>query len=339
MVLVVRPEDHAGLVGLPEAIEAIEQGYRAWAEDARVNLLRQIVSERPRLAVHQASVPFLGRAGLMAHTGDMPGGEHGYHAASLVFDLETGGLDAIVLDRIDCGPPVAGVADLRTAATSAVGTRHPARSDATTVGVLGSGRQAQTQLAALAAVRPLRAFKVYSPTEAHRREYAARMASALDLEALAVDTARAAVEGVDIVLVATNTKEPVLLGDWLVPGQHVTSIMGGNTARDPSGRPVGTPRRDLDDGVLERSATIVINSRAQAELDYQGDIMPPIERGVLRWERVHELGELVAGRAPGRTRADQITLYKNNGGQGVADMALAALVARRARELGRGVEL
>jgi ornithine cyclodeaminase/alanine dehydrogenase-like protein (mu-crystallin family) len=83
----------------------------------------------------------------------------------------------------------------------------------------------------------------------------------------------------------------------------------------------------------------VINSRAQAELDYQGDVMLPIESGVLGWEQVHELGELVAGRAPGRTRADQITLYKNNGGQGVADVALAALVARRARELGRGVEL
>jgi ornithine cyclodeaminase/alanine dehydrogenase-like protein (mu-crystallin family) len=116
-------------------------------------------------------------------------------------------------------------------------------------------------------------------------------------------------------------------------------VLGGNTPLDADGRPLRAPRRDLDDEVLRRCDVVAVNSRDQARQDWQGDLMEPIERGALTWERVHELGELLGGLATGRTRPDQITLYKNNGGQGVADVAIAALAARRARELGRGVEL
>src|SRR5581483_7045795 len=154
----------------------------------------------------------------------------------------------------------------------------------------------------------------------HREQFADEMTEALGIDVQPADSARAAVEGVDIVLVMTNTKEPVLFGDWLSPGQHVTSVMGGNLVRDDAGHPLGAPRRDLDDRVIERADVIVINSRAQAAQDEQGDIVLPIQAGLLTWERVGELSELLTGQIPGRTSPDQITLYKNNGGQGVADV-------------------
>ena len=143
----------------------------------------------------------------------------------------------------------------------------------------------------------------------------------------------------DIVLVMTDAGDPVLLGQWLKPGQHVTSVLGGNTPRDGKGRPLRPPRRDLDDEVIHRSDVIVINSRAQAAQDWQGDIVLPIENGVLTWERVHELGELVSGRIAGRTDPRQVTLYKNNGEQGIADVAIAAVVVKLARERGLGIEI
>lgn len=332
MPLLIRPEEHAGLIGLAEAIEAVEQGFAAWGGDPTLNIPRQVLHRRVRLAVHQSFAPAQRAVGLFAHAGEK-------ESASLVWDMETGELLSIVLGRIMTGWPIPGVVDLRTPATSAVGTRRLARTEASTVGVIGSGRQARGHLAATAAIRPIRSAKVYSRTPEHRERYADEMAEALRIGVQAVGSAREAVEGVDIVLLMTNASEPVLFGDWLEPGQHVTSVVGGNLVRDDRGRPLGPPRRDLDDRVIERSAAIVINSRAQAEQDYQGDIMVPIERGILSWQRVGELGELLNAQVPGRTSPDQITLYKNNAGQGVADVALAALVVQRARERGLGAEI
>jgi ornithine cyclodeaminase/alanine dehydrogenase-like protein (mu-crystallin family) len=165
MTLLIRPEEHAGLVSFAEAIDVIERAYASVSHDPSLNRLRQIADERIRLAVHMAAVPFLGGAGLMAHTRGH--GPH-HHAASVIFNLETGALDAVLLDQILCGHPVSGVADIRTAATSAVATKYLSRADAKTAGVIGSGRQAQSHLAALAVVRSLQFAKVYSRSAANR---------------------------------------------------------------------------------------------------------------------------------------------------------------------------
>jgi ornithine cyclodeaminase/alanine dehydrogenase-like protein (mu-crystallin family) len=137
----------------------------------------------------------------------------------------------------------------------------------------------------------------------------------------------------------TDASEPVFFGEWFSPGQHVTSVLGGNTPRDSQGRPLKSPRRDLDDEAIRRSDILVINSRAQAEQDWQGDIVVPIEKGIVGWQRIYELSELVGGKVQGRKDARQITLYKNNGAQGVADVALAAFAANKAREKGLGIEV
>ncbi len=343
MTLLLRPEDHDGIIALPELIDALEQAYMEWGQDPTINMPRAVMNDKYRLAVHQASAPFLARTGLTSHTRNtrLTGSPllHGkYHAASLSWDTKTGLLDAIVLEQI-VGPPYRGGADIRTAATSAVGTRRLARADAHTVGVLGSGRQARTHLIAMKAIREVRSAKVYSPTPEHRVAYAQQMSEMLGIEVKVVATPKAAVEGVDIVLVCTGASGPALFGEWLEPGQHVTSCFGGTTRQDAQGRPLTPMARDLDDEVMARCDVIVINSRDQAKRDLQGDFIEPIQRGVLTWDRVHELSELLLGQVEGRTSDRQLSLSKNNGAPSLSDVVTIALVVKRARELGRGTEI
>jgi ornithine cyclodeaminase/alanine dehydrogenase-like protein (mu-crystallin family) len=152
-----------------------------------------------------------------------------------------------------------------------------------------------------------------------------------------VASARDALAGSDVVLTATNSNVPVFDGDWLEPGMHVTSIMGGNVGLVRAGV-AATKRRELDDATIRRSSVIVVNSKEQAIADEQGDLFDPVHAGILSWDQVGELGALLNGGIRGRTAADQITLFKNNAGQGVADVAIACRVYALAREHGIGTE-
>ncbi|MBM2809326.1 MAG: hypothetical protein HW416_85 [Chloroflexi bacterium] len=345
MTLLLRPQDHTGILDIADLIDALEQAYTEWGEDPTINAPRHVMPDARRLAVHQATVPFLHRTGVYGHTRNtrltgapLVGGK--YHAGSFNWDLDTGLLDAIVLEQI-VGPPYEkGGSDIRTSATSAVGTKRLARANAHTIGVLGSGRQARTHLFAMAAIRDIQSVKVYSPNPDHREAYARQMSEALGFPVKAVSDGRSAVQGVDIVLVATGgPKTPSLHGEWLEPGQHVTSCYGGTTRQDGEGRPLDPLVRDLDDDVITRSDLIYINSKEEARNDLQGDMIDPIQRGVLTWDRVHELPDLLLGKTPGRTSDSQITLYKNNGAPALADIVTESLVIKRARELGRGLEV
>jgi ornithine cyclodeaminase/alanine dehydrogenase-like protein (mu-crystallin family) len=130
---------------------------------------------------------------------------------------------------------------------------------------------------------------------------------------------------------------PVFSGEWLQQGAHVTSIMGGNIGLVRAGI-AATTRRELDDSTIKRSDVIVVNSREQAIQDEQGDLFDPVKAGLLSWDKVGELGQLLNGAIAGRTAAEQITLFKNNAGQGVADVAIASKVYSLARLNGLGIE-
>ena len=113
--------------------------------------------------------------------------------------------------------------------------------------------------------------------------------------------------------------------------------MGGNVGLVKAGV-AASKRRELDDTTIKRSDVIVVNSLEQAIQDEQGDLYDPVQAGILSWNKVGELGALLNGQAAGRTRTDEITLFKNNAGQGVADVAIATLVFKLAREQGLGIE-
>jgi ornithine cyclodeaminase/alanine dehydrogenase-like protein (mu-crystallin family) len=141
-----------------------------------------------------------------------------------------------------------------------------------------------------------------------------------------------------VIVAATNASVPVFDGAWLEPGQHVTSIVGSNVGLVEGGF-APRKRREIDDTTLRRADVLAAASRSQVLQDQQGDLYDPVQNGIIRLEQIHELGDLLAGNAPARTSPEQITLFKNNAGQGIADVAIASLVYQRARERGLGLEL
>lgn len=218
----------------------------------------------------------------------------------------------------------------RVACTSALSVRLLAREDAGDLAMIGAGEQAWWHLKATAAVRRLRRVRIYAPTAARRDAFAARARDELGLAAEAVAAAHDAVSGADIVIAATNASEPVLDGRWLAPGTHVVSIVSGDK---------GSTRRELDDETMRRAALVVAHSKAGAIEHRNGDLAGPVEAGILSWEKIIDLPDLVAGNSPRRKDRDDITVFKNNGGTGLQFAAVGPVVYEKALAAGIGRKL
>jgi ornithine cyclodeaminase/alanine dehydrogenase-like protein (mu-crystallin family) len=205
---------------------------------------------------------------------------------------------------------------IRTGAASAVATKYMARQDATVMGLLGSGWQAESQLAAIAEVRTLSEVRVFSPTQANRERFAAKMSERLGLNVHAVDTAERAVKGSDIVTTITKSREPVVNGQWLSPGTHINAA-GSNHVK----------RRELDTLAVQHSQILAVDGLAQARSE-AGDLVQAAHEECFFWERAIELGAIVAGRRPGRESDDQITLFESQG-LAAQDLILANAVYKK----------
>lgn len=153
-----------------------------------------------------------------------------------------------------------------------------------------------------------------------------------------VDQPRLAARDADIILCMTNTNVPAIDGSWLEEGQYIISVVGSNIELVKSGN-ISAPRREIDDATLKRCSFIVALSREQAIDSQQGDIYWPVQNRVISWDKVVDIAEVLAGRAAGRTDDKQIILYKNQGGQGIIDIALAKKCYELARKAGKGYEL
>ena len=145
-----------------------------------------------------------------------------------------------------------------------------------------------------------------------------------------VASSEEAVRGSDIVSAATNTVDPVVQGRWLEEGMHLTSLVGGDGF---------LPRKELDDEAVKRAALIVVGYKPQIFIDKQAEFHDRIERGIVKAEDLHELGELVNGKCRGRNDAKEITLFKNNTGMGIQFAATARKMYEKAKEKGIGAEL
>lgn len=215
----------------------------------------------------------------------------------------------------------------RVACTSALSARLLANPTAGDLGLLGSSGQAWAHLVAMRTVRKLRRVRVFSPNPEHCRIFAERAVRELGLPASAVESPQAAVEAADLVIAATNTTRPIVNGSWLAPGAHVISIVSGDQK---------TPRRELDDETFRRAALVVAHSKEVAQSLAQPDLCTPVESGILSWERIYDLSELVANRAPRRSHPDDITVFKNNVGLGLQFAAVAPRIYEAARRAGLG---
>lgn len=343
--ILIRPSEVRGLVSMDEAIEAVRMGFREWGNNPQINAPRRRihVPSGVRVSVHQGGVPVAGVTGLMTHCewvkplSDYQEYPRLNHPVSVLYDAAEGELKGIIIGEITCSelPDNVAVTGLRTAATSAVGTDIVARKDAGRVGILGSAGQARNHLVALAKIRKIKEVKVYSRKAENCRKFAEEMGPLLGIDVRPASSAEQAVRDVDIILTATNSSVPVFDGRWLAPGVHVTTIVGSNVGLVQGGF-TKAKRREIDDTTLQRSDVITIASVQQAIQDKQGDIFDPVQKGIIRWDQVIEIGAILAGKKEGRTKAEQITLFKNNAGQGVADVALGALVLKKAEERGLG---
>lgn len=273
-------------LSMEKAIELVELSFRQLAEGTAVN------HPRCRVVLPTGSILHYMAAGNSEYFGTKVYSTNPKSGAHFV----------VLLYRSSDGVPVAQIeanhlGQIRTGAASGVATKYLAREDADTLGVIGSGFQAQTQVWAMASVRKLREVRVWSRKAEKREAFAARCSAKFGLNVRAVETAREAVEGVGIVVTATNAKEPVLESEWILPGTHVNA-MGSNWVN----------RRELPtELVLDRADLVAVDSLEDARLE-SGDLMIPMaERGLDRIPAV-EFGPSVK-----RTSAEQITVFKSNG--------------------------
>jgi ornithine cyclodeaminase/alanine dehydrogenase-like protein (mu-crystallin family) len=240
-------------------------------------------------------------------------GQATFHVS--LFDGKTGAL--VCLMQADW------LGQVRTGAASGVATQYMARPDATEVGLFGTGKQARTQLLAVCRVRRIRQVQVYSPNEEHRRQFASEMSERCQTEVVPAARPELAAADKDIVLTATTSREPVLLGHWLAQGTHVNAV-GSNFLG----------KAELDAAAVRRCSVVVVDSKDQARLE-AGDFQQALEDGALHWSDVRELGQIIVGRFPARKHAQDVTLFKSLG-IALEDVAVAARVYARAREAGLG---
>ena len=210
---------------------------------------------------------------------------------------------------------------LRTGAASGVAAKHLARSGSSTLGIIGCGFQAEAQVACIReAVPTIERVLAYCRTEKELDTFCTRVG------AEPAELHREAVDGSDVVVTATTSKDPVLRGEWLQAGALVCAIGANHRSR-----------RELDNVVLERATFVCCDSREQARLE-SGDLIEPVESGVLDWLEVHELQDVVAGEIHGRESDDDVVVFKSNG-LAAWDVAIGAAALGVARERGVGREL
>ncbi len=319
MVRVLTSRDLEANVSWLQIVEAVEAGYREAGTGRLTSRPRTYLTPsgtHTTLSVSPAASASLG-IGLFAYTGGNKGKRLPQKLAVL-FDPADGGLACLIeSDWLSWA---------RTGASSAVASRHMARPDASIVGIIGSGKQARSQLLAIAASRPIERAYVYSIREERRRQYAVEMSAACGFPVVAVDDAATVLAGSDIVCTATTAREPVFDGRGLRPGTHVNAI--GQHYPD---------RRELDTEAIRR-AHVVVDDVDSALAEY-GELTIPLAAGEIDVGHVRAgLADVVCGKVPGRPLPSAITVFLS-GGIAAEYLAAAHAVWRIAERRGIGVEI
>ena len=215
---------------------------------------------------------------------------------------------------------------LRTGAASGVATKYLARREASIAAIIGTGGQAKTQLEAIAAVRKLKAARVYGRNAEHRKKFCEEMASRIGVPVEPANSAAEAARGAHILCTATTASHPVVNGADLASGVHINAI-GANHAH----------KRELDDEAVAGADVIVVDSVEQSRQE-AGDLIIAFQGDETCWTGVKKLSDVVAGKVSGRTSDTEVTLFKSNG---IAswDLAVAMRVYAQACEKKLGREL
>jgi ornithine cyclodeaminase/alanine dehydrogenase-like protein (mu-crystallin family) len=311
-VLMLNEDEVRQLLTMDMALEAVEAVLRKQALEEASNIPRaRCQTDHAMLHVMSASAKTFGALGYKAYTTSRKGAQ--FHIG--LFDGKTGELKALL--QADY------LGQIRTGAASGVATQYMARPDAQEVGCFGSGKQARTQVIAVCKVRRVSRVQVYSPNEERRRRFCAEMSEACGCEVQPVPRPELAAQDKDIVITATASREPVLYGDWLSEGTHL-NVVGSNFFT----------KAEVDVVAVRRCEIIVVDSKDQARLE-AGDFSQALEDGSIHWSDVHELGQVIVGRYPGRAHAQDVTMFKSLG-IALEDIAVAARVYDKAIAQGVG---
>jgi len=329
-VLILREPEIRSLLDPHTCIEAMERAFTAYST-GRAQLPSVIQLDVPEnhgeihvKAGHVLGWPYYAVKIVSGFLGNPKLGLAANDGMVVVFDAKTGETAAILLDN-------GFITDLRTAAAGAVAARHLSRKNVGTVAVIGTGGQARYQVKMLALVRALGEVRVWGRDPHKAQGCVDDLGKCREIPACnfaVTESIKEAVDGADIVITVTASREPLLRAKWLKPG--VTVIAVGSDAPD---------KQELDVAVLLLADKIVADSLPQCL--HLGEIHHAVEYGAIRKEKVHaELGEVIAGLKPGRTSDDEIIICDLTG-IGAQDVAAAALVLERAKaaEIGKKIAL
>ena len=325
MPLLLSEKDVRAVLSMDDLIAAMETALIAFSTGSVVQPLRTVVEAGGRglFGVMPASIPAPGALGAKLVTvfhGNAASGLPTHLATIVLLDPATGELVAMLDGRY--------ITEARTAAVSAVSVECLARSEAHTLAILGAGVQGRSHLEAVTRVRDIREARVWSPTVSRRTDFVREMQPVTTAVISAAGSAREAVEGADIVVLATAAREPIVRSDWIAEGTHLCAV--GACRPD---------QREMDSALVTR-ARVFVDSRIGATAE-AGDIVIPMKEGSFDTSHIAgELGEVAAGRITGRTSAREVTIFKSLG-MAVEDVAAAHLAFMKASErgLGRGFVL
>jgi len=313
MPLLLTEADVQVILTMPLALELVETSFRRLADGTALSHPRRRLrmAGKGLMNYMAASDASGGYMGLKIYTVS----PNGIRFVVPLFDARSGEMCALI--EADY------LGQMRTGAASGVATRVMARADASRVGIIGTGLQARTQLQAVALARKLEWVRVFGRDLARREEFARAMRTQLALPVTAVSSAEEAIRGSEIVITVTTASRPVVEGRWLAPGMHLNAV-GSNFAE----------KQELDAEAVNRSDVVAADSIEQSKIE-AGDLIQAFGGDSSRWASVRELADIVAGKTPGRTNQNQITLFKSNG-LAIEDVVVGGRVYEIARERGMG---
>ncbi len=341
MTLLLTSEDAESVLPMQSCLDALEESFRELAEGLAVNRPRSDTytptAEKDvyyRYKTMEGAVPGLGVLAQRINSERMRWPvvkgvrrqdkfqrvhPNRYVGLVLLFSIETGELLAIIKEGY--------LQKMRVGGTSGLGIKYLARPDASAIGLFGSGWQASAQLMAACAVRKIKRVKVYSPNADNRKRFSVVMSQKLEIEVEPVQRQEEVAQGVDILLAATNSMQPVLFPECVKEGMHVGSI---NT------------RRELAPGLLERCNYVVANTREphlQICVGGSKEGIAPLQDNDVECGDAPELGEVIVGKRRGRQSASETTLFLNNIGLGTQFAAVGMTIYEAAKAKGLGKEI
>jgi ornithine cyclodeaminase/alanine dehydrogenase-like protein (mu-crystallin family) len=347
MTLILSNSDVEKLLTMPECIDVLEEAYVELAAGrglsrTRSDCLTPTVRDDAHYSLKSMDgvIPKLGISAVRINSDiiTMPKMGNNVRRVKVPAAPNDRYVGLVLLFSTENGEPLAILPDgvmqrFRVGAANGLGVKYLARKDAKSIGILGSGWQAGTQLMAACAVRDIKTIRCFSPNRERREAFAKEMSSILDVEVMPVDQPETAVSGADIAMCATNSEDAMFFEQWIEPGMHLSSIK----------------KPEIEMKAVKRADLVVIHTRDTKPITVLSTDLPESaataeEKRVPRPDDIDikkfpTLPELIAGKAKGRAGDQEVTCFLNNLGLGYQFAAAGSVVYRKAKEQGVGHEL